>query len=241
MRVGSHRRYQVVRGDCLWNIARRHGVSLQALIRANPQIANPDLIYPGQKVNIPGARAVEGGTTRRTGLAGLWDWAKDKFQDGVEAVGRVAGRIRERIGSLLDIARAQVGTLESGNNAGAITKFTGGKTGWPWCAKFVSWVYRQAGLPLPGGDQWAVAGIKSIIRRLGNWRDKYHLEPGMAVTFSRWSHVEIIAKPVHRNGQLVGYMTIGGNTTMPGSSRQGVAYKFRSLAELEGGGYPVRT
>ncbi len=40
-------------GDTLSAIARANGVSLQALIQANPQINNPNLIYPGQQVNLP--------------------------------------------------------------------------------------------------------------------------------------------------------------------------------------------
>ncbi|MGE5623429.1 MAG: SafA/ExsA family spore coat assembly protein [Methanocella sp.] len=40
-------------GDTLWLLSRRYGVSLDAIIRANPQIANPDLIYPGQRIRIP--------------------------------------------------------------------------------------------------------------------------------------------------------------------------------------------
>ncbi len=46
----------VHRGDCLWSIARAHGVSLKALIAANPQIENPRLIQVGQQVHLPGAR-----------------------------------------------------------------------------------------------------------------------------------------------------------------------------------------
>ena len=40
-------------GDTLSGIASRHGVGLDALIRANPQIGNPNLIHPGQTVHIP--------------------------------------------------------------------------------------------------------------------------------------------------------------------------------------------
>ena len=40
----------MVQGDTLWGIAGRYGVTLSALIAANPQIKNPNLIYPGQKV-----------------------------------------------------------------------------------------------------------------------------------------------------------------------------------------------
>jgi len=45
--------YTVKKGDTLWGIAKRYGVTLTALIRANPQIKNPNLIYPGDEVNIP--------------------------------------------------------------------------------------------------------------------------------------------------------------------------------------------
>lgn len=45
--------YTVKSGDTLFYIARRMGVSLNDLIAANPQIANPDLIYPGQIICIP--------------------------------------------------------------------------------------------------------------------------------------------------------------------------------------------
>lgn len=48
--------HTVVRGDNLSHIAARHGVSLDALKQANPQIRNPNRIYPGQQINIPQAR-----------------------------------------------------------------------------------------------------------------------------------------------------------------------------------------
>lgn len=45
--------YTVVSGDTMFLIARRFGVSLNALIAANPQIPNPDLIFPGQVLCVP--------------------------------------------------------------------------------------------------------------------------------------------------------------------------------------------
>lgn len=42
-------------GDTLSDIAARNNVPLQALVAANPQISNPDLIHPGQVVHVPGA------------------------------------------------------------------------------------------------------------------------------------------------------------------------------------------
>lgn len=45
--------HTVVRGDILWKIAVRYEVGVSEIIAANPQIKNPDLIYPGQKVYVP--------------------------------------------------------------------------------------------------------------------------------------------------------------------------------------------
>lgn len=45
--------YTVVSGDTLWKIAVKNQTGVQELINANPTLANPNLIYPGQKINIP--------------------------------------------------------------------------------------------------------------------------------------------------------------------------------------------
>ena len=45
-------------GDTLTAIAKDKGVSLQELIAANPQITNPDMIRPGEKVAMPSTSAV---------------------------------------------------------------------------------------------------------------------------------------------------------------------------------------
>ena len=44
--------YTVVSGDNLWNIANRYGMTLDALLVLNPQIKNPNLIYPGDKIRV---------------------------------------------------------------------------------------------------------------------------------------------------------------------------------------------
>lgn len=45
--------YVVQAGDTLTKIAARSGIPLQTLIRANPQLANPNQIWPGLKLTIP--------------------------------------------------------------------------------------------------------------------------------------------------------------------------------------------
>ncbi len=49
----SGQTYYVVRGDTLRIIAAKFSTTVDALIKANPQIANPNVIYVGQLINIP--------------------------------------------------------------------------------------------------------------------------------------------------------------------------------------------
>lgn len=51
--AGTHTIHTVRKGDTLWAVAKHYGVELTALIRANPQIKNPNLIYPGEAVRVP--------------------------------------------------------------------------------------------------------------------------------------------------------------------------------------------
>lgn len=45
--------HTVAKGDTMWKIASNYQVGTSEVIQANPQISNPDLIYPGQVLNIP--------------------------------------------------------------------------------------------------------------------------------------------------------------------------------------------
>ena len=44
--------YTAVWGDCLWNIAIAHGLTLNELLALNPQIKNPNLLYVGDRVRV---------------------------------------------------------------------------------------------------------------------------------------------------------------------------------------------
>lgn len=46
--------YYAQSGDTLRKIAAKFNITLDAIIRANPQISNPNVIYVGQAINIPG-------------------------------------------------------------------------------------------------------------------------------------------------------------------------------------------
>ena len=49
--------YTVEQGDNIWTIGERLGVDPQAIIAANPQLANPDFIHPGEQLVVPGMAA----------------------------------------------------------------------------------------------------------------------------------------------------------------------------------------
>lgn len=53
MSVSAATTHTVVSGDTMWKIAVKHQVGLSEIKSANPHISNPDLIYPGQILNIP--------------------------------------------------------------------------------------------------------------------------------------------------------------------------------------------
>ncbi len=45
--------HTVAAGDTMWKLAVKYQVGTSEIIQANPQVANPDLIYPGQVLSIP--------------------------------------------------------------------------------------------------------------------------------------------------------------------------------------------
>jgi LysM repeat protein len=51
--TGSGQIYTVVRGDTLRKIAARFDTTVDEILKVNPQIKNANLIYPGDKINIP--------------------------------------------------------------------------------------------------------------------------------------------------------------------------------------------
>ncbi|PJK01007.1 hypothetical protein CO641_03475 [Lysobacteraceae bacterium NML91-0213] len=53
-------RHEIARGETLSAIAVRYGVPLESLLAANPRVLNPDVIYPGDVIELPqGGRGLE--------------------------------------------------------------------------------------------------------------------------------------------------------------------------------------
>ena len=90
--------YTVVRGDCLWNIAKRFygsGAKYTVIYNANRGVigGNPNLIYPGQVLKItPGAGGAADTTVRYTVRRGDTLWAiSRRFNTTVSAIANLNG------------------------------------------------------------------------------------------------------------------------------------------------------
>lgn len=76
--------YTVERGDTLRRIAKEHDVSLSALIEAN-NISNPDLIYPGQVLTIPGKNG-KGSVTHIVSRGETLNGIANKYSSSVRGI-----------------------------------------------------------------------------------------------------------------------------------------------------------
>ena len=51
--------YTVIPGDSMWKIASKYQVGVSEIISSNPQITNPNMIYPGQKLTVPTMQGIK--------------------------------------------------------------------------------------------------------------------------------------------------------------------------------------
>ncbi|CBL44070.1 hypothetical protein HDN1F_04870 [gamma proteobacterium HdN1] len=193
--------HTVERGDTLSGIAKLYGVSLSALIKANPQIRNPDLIYPGDQIHIPKAAANGESTQESTASS---DAAANSSQYGVPqsdllqsyASPRIASQIRNLQNtsavqnhqqssadpSWLKTARAEIGQQESAEKTGRsnpriieyhnTTALKAQSDRTAWCASFVNWALKQNGI---SGTNSAAA------KDWAKWGEPSMLKPGAVV------------------------------------------------------------
>lgn len=61
--------HTVMRGDTLWKIAQMYKVGTTELIRANTQLKNPNLIYPGMRITVPTKSSFQSAPTQSSGRA----------------------------------------------------------------------------------------------------------------------------------------------------------------------------
>lgn len=129
---------RIERGDTLSGLAREHGTTVQALLDANPQIRNPDLIFAGERLNLPGR-----GNARAHGPAA----------ESGATLAQLGRQLGSGAGGWMAIARGEAGQREvagSRHNARIVeyhqtTSLRARSDETPWCASFVNWTMEQSG------------------------------------------------------------------------------------------------
>ncbi len=150
--------YTIRWGDTLSGLARKHGTTVNALMRANPQIKNADLIYAGRQLNIPGSRDEFVGSAPSSAPS-----PSVGATPSSSAAPAAGGSSRA-----FDIARSYLGRNASelklsGNAVGvAMEDWVPNNVN---CANFVSAVLRAAGQISPNQHHNAVVGLMGNLDR----------------------------------------------------------------------------
>jgi cell wall-associated NlpC family hydrolase len=124
-----------------------------------------------------------------------------------------SGAASSKVQKLLAEARSHLGFHEGYGNKNPFSHALG-RPAEAWCADFVSYCAKKAGLHL---NTASAQGVANIIKSQGHWKGRNNPQPGDAVTF-RWDgshgwadHVGIVEKTFHKNGRLY-VQTIEGNS-----------------------------
>jgi LysM repeat protein len=83
--------YVVIKGDSLWKIAKKNGVTVKAIEAANPNI-DPAKLKVGQKLSIPGATSASGSATDMTGSAGTDNGGETYIVKSGDTLSKIAKR-----------------------------------------------------------------------------------------------------------------------------------------------------
>lgn len=132
---------------------------------------------------------------------------------------------------ILCIAQAQLGIREAtGKNDGVAVEqyliYTNNKKGEPWCASFVSWVYGQAGYPLPR-TAWSPA-----LFPLGTRTDEPQPADVFGIYFSKLKRIAHCGMVERTRANWI--YTIEGNTNLAGSREgDGVYRKIRHRRNIK--------
>jgi peptidoglycan hydrolase-like protein with peptidoglycan-binding domain len=146
-----------------------------------------------------------------------------------------SGDLRARV---LEAARGEIGTTESGDNRGEALKYANhfGRGPEAWCADFVSYVTQQAGGKM--NDPYCPS-VVSNLKADGNWKGRSNPQPGDLVLFD-WDgdgqadHIGLVEK-VNGDGTIG---TIEGNTSNPQTGQEGVWRRTRATSLVLGYGAP---
>jgi hypothetical protein len=141
---------------------------------------------------------------------------------------------------LIEVAAAEIGTIEEGDNLTKYGKFTKAD-GLPWCGSFVNWCAAQAGVKIHSVVSTAIGAHK--FKEIQRWSNIPQLGYLAFMDFphdgiDRISHIGIVVDFKHGEDTVT---LIEGNTSGTGDQRNGgmVMVKQRSLKrDIVGFGIP---
>ncbi len=195
MQGGDH---LIQRGDTLWGIAMRAGISLASMIRANPQFGNPNLIFPGQQANVPGSAMGDG--TMATG--------------GITAANDIDGDVNGTDAAA--IARHYMGRFESDLQRAGITLDCPTSLS---CANFVTSMLVKSGQfdagSMSRAQRVSVSAMAQFLKSQG-WRvvPASQAKPGDVWVSAGHSHTELV------NNNDGGKVTLIGSNNHPNPGDQ---------------------
>ncbi|WP_228558365.1 LysM peptidoglycan-binding domain-containing protein [Myxococcus sp. AB056] len=161
--------HRIKSGDTLSHLAQRYNTSVSALMKANPQIKNADLIYAGKSLNIPGSKdTFESGSAGRAGGATGGGGSSSGGAQDVQGPSSSGPGVRGPKGSPFEIASQHLG-----KNAGSLKleKNGVGADMEDWvpnnvnCANFVSAVLEQSGQISDSQHDNSVMGLMAKLDR----------------------------------------------------------------------------
>ncbi|OJH35097.1 C40 family peptidase [Cystobacter ferrugineus] len=225
--------YQIKWGDTLSGIAKKNGTTVDALMKANPQIKDANKIYAGKALNIPGRvdsfEPAKGGKTGGTGSAG-----------SAQGTGGTGPATRGPGGSPFDIAQSHLQ-----KNAGSLKleKNGVGADMEDWvpnnvnCANFVSACLEQAGQIKNSQHHNSVVGLQANLDKDPNFKrvSLADAKPGDVVSMKTpgGHHVVMYAGMKDGKPQFIG----SNNVNSDGSQRitmTSMNYPIMSIHQYQG-------
>lgn len=202
--------YQIKWGDTLSGLARRFGTSVQSLMKANSQIQDPNLIYAGKTLNLPGQ------TDDFVAAPGAGTNSARSRRVGASAPGGSSGG-----GDPFSIARSvmnrNVSELKLSGGVGADME--------DWvpnnvnCANFVSACLEQAGQISDAQHDNSVMGLMAKLDRDPNFRrvSLSNAKPGDVVSMKTPGGQHVVMFAGWENGRPT---FIGANNVNPDGSQR---------------------
>ncbi len=162
----------------------------------------------------PGTWMLKGGSRQPYGQDSGFDGTGARGLSGTEALSSATPAGSSQVEQMLNEARSHLGFHEGAGNNNPFSHAMG-RGSEAWCADFVSYLARKAGLSL---NTASAQGVANYLQQHGTWKGKSNPQPGDAVTF-RWDgsggwadHVGIVERVYVKNGQ-VWVDTIEGNSS----------------------------